>query len=478
MGKRRQRWPNQGSTEYRYFHVPVTDSDPKNPAQCKPAAPRLRGGGCYTLQRIHENLLREATVEKKTIVRPGRTVQEKRKFQMPVSGLKIGMYVSELDRPWLETPFILQGFAIRSLEDIEEIGKYCEWVWVEQDEDTWQAAEERAQLTARLKRGPAYTNNVSTRQEIGHAQTAHTTARALTRTFMDDVRLGRAIDIREVKATVSDCVKSILRNPDALMWMSKLRSKDEYTSEHSLNVGLLAITFGRYMGASEEDLNKLGFAGMLHDIGKMRTPLEVLNKDGALDEKEFRIMKSHPQDGRDILLSHKNMYHGAVDVAYGHHEALDGSGYPRGIKSGGITDFTRIITLCDVYDAITSDRAYRRGASSLNALRILHDARGTKFDPKLAEEFIECIGLYPPGSVVELHSGEIGLVISTNHRHRHLPKVLIVRDADKQPAQERVINLEKMAADAQTARLIKSVLPNGSHGVRIEKYVERGLTID
>ena len=417
-------------------------------------------------------------MDKKTIVRPGRTVQEKRKFQIPVSGLKVGMFVSELDRPWLETPFILQGFPIRSITDIEEIGKYCEWVWVEQTEDTWQAAEERTQLSSSVKRGAPYPNTVLRRQEIQQAKTAHDSARALTRSFMDDVRLGRAIDIREVKATVSDCVKSILRNPDAMQWMSKLRNKDQYVSEHSLNVSLLAISFGRFLGASEDDLNKLGFAGVLHDVGKMRTPAEILNKDGALNEKEFRIMQAHPQDGRDILLAHQNLYHGAVDVAYSHHEMLDGSGYPRGVKAGGITDFTRIITLCDVYDAITSNRAYRRGASSLNALRIIHDARGSKYDPKLAEEFIECIGLYPAGSVVELHSGEVGVVISTNYRHRHLPKVLIVRDPQKQPAQERVIALEKMAVDTQSARLIKSVLPNGSYGVRVESYVEHGLTLD
>ena len=162
---------------------------------------------------------------------------------------------------------------------------------------------------------------------------------------MDDVRLGRGIDIKEVKATVSECVRSVLRNPDAMLWMSKLRSKDEYTSEHSFNVGLLAIAFGRHLGASEEDLNKLGIAGMLHDVGKMQTPSDILLKDGKLSDEEFDLMKMHAQQGRDILLSHRNVYHGAIDVAYGHHENLDGSGYPRGIKSGGITDFTRIVAL-------------------------------------------------------------------------------------------------------------------------------------
>ncbi len=417
-------------------------------------------------------------MEKKTVVRPGHVVKEKKVMQLPVSGLKVGMYVRELDRPWLETPFILQGFPIRSVDDIEEIAKHCEWVVVEVGEEVWQPAQERVLDQGQIQRTQAHKPSKTQQAELRNAQSTHQNARALTRSFMDDVRLGRGIDIKEVKATVSECVRSILRNPDAMLWMSKLRDKDSYTSEHSLNVGLLAIAFGRHLGASEEDLNKLGVAGMLHDVGKMQTPNEVLLKEGKLSDEEFDLMKMHVQQGRDILLSHRNVYHGAIDVAYGHHENLDGSGYPRGIKAGGITDFTRIVALCDVYDAITSDRIYKKGASSLNALKIIQDQGGKKFDVKLAQEFIECIGLYPPGSVVELHNGELGIVVSTNHRHRHLPKVMIVRNAAKQPCQERVLNLEKVAASGAAEQLIKNVLPNGTHGVRVEAFVEKGLALD
>lgn len=388
------------------------------------------------------------------------------------------MYVRELDRPWLETPFILQGFPIRNVGDIEEIAKHCQWVVVEVGEETWQPAQERVLQTEQIARAQTSAPSTTRKEEWRNAQSAHQHARALTRTFMDDVRLGRGIDIKEVKSTVSECVRSVLRNPDAMMWMSRLRSKDEYTSEHSLNVGLLAIAFGRHLGASEEDLNKLGIAGMLHDVGKMQTPNEILLKEGNLSEDEFSLMRMHAQQGRDILLAHRNVYHGAIDVAYGHHENVDGSGYPRGIKSSGITDFTRVVALCDVYDAITSDRPYKKGASSLNALKIIQDQVGKKFDARLAQEFIECIGLYPPGSVVELHSGEVGIVISTNYRHRHLPKVMIIRDAHKQPCQERVLNLEKVAAAGSADQLIKNVLPNGTHGIRVEAFVDKGLTLD
>ena len=415
---------------------------------------------------------------KKTVVRPGRTIQQTVKMPIHVSGLKLGMYVCELDRPWLETPFVLQGFKITSHDDIDTLAEYCEYVYIEQREDQWLGQEEREILETQQARNRIRPPTASNKSEYHRAATIHSTARHLTRSFMDDVRLGQAIDIQEVKSTVTECVSSILRNPDTMMWLSKIRKKDDYTAEHSLNVGLLAITFGRHLGASEEDLNKLGLAGMLHDVGKMRTPLEVLNKEGRLSDKEFSIMQSHSQHGRDILMAHKSVYHGAVDVAYSHHEALDGSGYPRNIKASGISDFTRIITLCDVYDAITSDRVYKEGRSSLEAMKVLYQNRGTKFDEKLVSEFISCIGLYPPGSVVELKNGKVGIVISTNYRNRHLPKVLVLRDEQKMPVRESVANLEQLTRQDDTGHVIKSVLPNGAHGIRIEKYIEKGLTLD
>ena len=413
----------------------------------------------------------------KKTVNPGRTIKEQVKTPIRVTGLKIGMYVTELDRPWLETPFILQGFKIEQYEDIETLSEYCDFVYIEGTIDTWLNDKQRESGNNTRAAGKNYTNSTSNKQEYQKATEVHQKARQLTRTFMDNVRLGQAIDVVEVKRTVSECVSSIIRNPDALVWISKIREKDHYTSEHSLNVGLLAITFGRHMGLLEDDLNKLGFAAMLHDVGKMRIPEGILNNPGPLTDQEFELMKRHPQFGRDILLSHKNIFHGATDVAFGHHEALDGSGYPRKLKASGISEVTRMVTLCDVYDAITSDRAYKKGRSSLDALKILYDNKGTKYDERLVTEFISCIGLYPPGSVVELVSGQVGIVISTNYRNRHLPKVLVLRDENKTPQPEKVINLEQSAKTEQHGHFIKVVLPNGSNGIRLEQYIEKGLTI-
>lgn len=415
---------------------------------------------------------------KKSIIRPGRTIKETVKNPIHVSGLKIGMYVCELDRPWLDTPFILQGFKITSQEEINSISEHCEFVYIESTEDGWLEADERALLDKPQNPRKTYQNTSTNKQEYSRAASIHEQGKQLTRCFMDDVRLGRGIDIQEVKTTVSESVSSILRNPDAMMWMSKIRKKDDYTAEHSLNVGLLAITFGRHLGASEEDLNKLGLCGMLHDVGKMRTPTEILNKEGALDDNELQQMRLHAQHGRDILMTHEGLDHSTVDVAYSHHETLDGTGYPRKIKASGITDFTRIITVCDIYDAITSERVYKKGRSSLDALKILYQNKGTKFDDKLVTEFISCIGLYPPGSVVELQNGSVGIVISTNYRNRHLPKVLILRDETKMPKPEQVVNLEMFAKSDDQSHMIKSVIANGSHGVRIEHFIQKGLMIE
>ncbi len=399
-------------------------------------------------------------------------------MQVPVEALRIGMRVLELDRPWTETPFLFQGFRIETLQQINEISQYCAYVVVEYDVDLWIKPTERMVLDTPVRRRPGYDSPAPVRQNYESAERLQTESRALTRNLMDDVRLGRAINIEEVKATVSHAVKTIIESPDAVIWLSRIRTRSEYTAEHCVNVGLLSINFGRHLGYVEEDLRHIGLAGMLHDVGKALTPVEVLHKEGALNQEEFGLMRAHTTDGRNILMAHRDAPYGSVDVAYGHHEALDGTGYPRKLKASGIPDMTRIVTICDVYDAITSDRCYRKGQPSLRALDVLKRESGKKFDARLVEEFVRCMGLYPTGSVVELKNCCHGIVISTNYRNRHLQRVLLVRDAGHQPCEEKILDLGKLSGqEGMEGWLIKTVVPNGVHGIRIEEYVKRGLHI-
>lgn len=398
--------------------------------------------------------------------------------QISVSELQIGMFVSKLDRDWLDTPFIFQGFLVETLDDIEVLTEYCQHVWIDAVEESWHSNTPLATLPA-TRSTPRYINKIQRKTDHRLAIGAYKAARRITKTLLEEARLGTSINIDNARETVTACVNSILCNPDALVWMGRMRNQDEYTSEHCLNVCILSIAFGRHLGLNEAELNQLGLCGLLHDVGKMRVPPAVLNKPGRLTEKEFNMIKAHATHGRNLLMSSPGVYHGAVDVAYSHHERMDGRGYPRGLKAAGISYFARVVAITDAYDAMTSIRCYSGARPSTEALRIIRENAGSQFDEKLAGDFITLIGLYPPGSLVELTNGSVGIVLNTNYRYRHLPKVLIVLDQSKQPCTEKVVNL----AETERGRLsheylIKQVLVDGSFNLFLRNYREKGLQLN
>ena len=205
-------------------------------------------------------------------------------------------------------------------------------------------------------------------------------------------------------------------------------------------------------------------------------PAEILNKPDKLTEKEFNIIKAHSVHGRNLLMSSPGVPNIAVDVAYSHHEKIDGTGYPRKLKASGISDYARIVAIVDAYDAMTADRCYSKAIPSTEALKIIFKDRGTHFDERLALEYIKCVGLYPPGSIVELVNGLVGIVLETNYRYRHLPKIIVVHDLHKPLDKERIISLddvEKKVLDK--TYLIRRALSDGSHGIYIREYREKGL---
>jgi putative nucleotidyltransferase with HDIG domain len=253
-------------------------------------------------------------------------------------------------------------------------------------------------------------------------------------------------------------------------------TESEYTAEHCLNVCILSIAFGRHLGMSEPELEKLGLCGLLHDVGKMRVPTQVLNKVEPLTEKKFNMIKAHTVHGRNLLMSSPGVPNIAVDVAYSHHERIDVEGYPRKLKASGISDFARIVAIVDAYDAMTADRCYSCAIPSTDALKRIFQDRGTQFDERLALEFIKSVGLYPPGSIVELVNGLVGIVLETNTRYRHLPKIIAVRDLNKPLEKERIIALGEIEQKTlDKGHLIKRALCDGSHGIFIREYREKGL---
>ncbi|MGZ8188420.1 MAG: HD-GYP domain-containing protein, partial [Methylosarcina sp.] len=224
------------------------------------------------------------------------------------------------------------------------------------------------------------------------------------------------------------------------------------------------------------ELNNLGLCGMMHDMGKMRVPLEILNKPGKFTPEELKIMQSHAELGWNLLMSSTGMYAGAIDVAHSHHERLDGTGYPRKLTAEQITPYTRIVAIADMYDAITSDRVYNEGRCHLEAINILNKACGNHLDSGLTYKFIECLGIYPPGSVIEMKNGEIGIVVEVNPKHKIKPRIILLLDEDKQPRPERLVDLSKLELDASGQGYgIKNIVRARDYGIDLNKYYRDGI---
>ncbi len=399
--------------------------------------------------------------------------------KISVDELRIGMVVSKLDREWLDTPFLMQGFVIADHDDVRVVAQYCDHVWIDTDlSPASSLASSEGSATSAPAASFEYTCSVE--EEHARIQEQFKAARSRARDLHDDIRLGQGIDQEAVKVTVDECVTSVLRNPDALVWMAKIREESEYTAEHSLNVCILAVAFGRHLGYGQKDLEMLGLCGLLHDIGKMRVPIEILEKPGKLSNKEMNMMKAHTVHGRNLLLSTPSVDPMVIDAAYSHHERIDGTGYPRKIPADKISRFARIISVVDAYDAITADRCYSRARPSTTALKIIYEERGKQFDEELALQFIKVIGLFPVGSVVELYNGDVGIVIEANQKRRHLPRVILVLDSNhKKKEHYKIVDLVHIEeGDLPKDFLIKKVLPDGEYGVYLKAYQEEGILIN
>ncbi len=417
--------------------------------------------------------------------------------QIDVQDLKKGMYVIDLDRPWTESPFMFQGFEIRTDAQLRELQRLCRHVYVHDREHvTGGPGEDRrkgavgagsgtavggearqAQVLAAslaVRRDPSIRGEpVPLQAEMVQARRLEADARELIYAMQDDVRLGRNIDEPRVQAIITGMVDSVVRNPDALIWFTQLRNKDEYTALHSIRVAILALAFGRHLELTVPELNILGVGALLHDIGKLKVPGDILNKPGRLTDSEFAIVKSHVPEGVKILESLRRTPLSAVEVAGCHHERYQGGGYNRGLSGDRIGLFGLMAAIVDTYDAITSDRAYHAGISAYEALGRLYAMRNKEFHGGLVDRFIQCLGTYPVGSVVELTTGDVGVVIAVNRQRYLRPTVTLVRRANGAAfPPEAVLNLAANPAAAPGVE-IRRVLPPGAHGIQPADYMPR-----
>jgi len=502
--------------------------------------------------------------------------------------LKVGMFVADLDRPWVDTPFLLQGFLIENDEQIHALRKHCEWVIVDRARSTGAEYEavagvgplppNPARASARIlpgapasaggsvtplsdpeekdparaprpkagprtslmpaqaasagdapgfgspaQRGPGffsrlfsglrgrkkvpgdgtsgpaapeifretpqefaaraellppgievqtYQDQVTVEEEVPRAQAAVSRASGLLEKLVADIKLGQSFEIERVEEIVEEMVESVVRNPDAAMWVARLREEDISTYGHGLQVSVYLTAFGRHLGFPKPQLEQLAQIGLLLDIGKIKLPRYLLEKQGRLTAEEYEEAKRHVQHGIEILGGTANIDPEVIEGIEQHHERMNGSGYPHGYMGDEIGIYGRMSGIVDTFAALTNHRPYAAAASSYEALRSINGWAGEFFHEALVQQFVSSIGVFPVGSLIELSSGEVAIVVAHNKVRRLKPRVLVVTGPDKtrspHPAMLDLLYEHKTGGDEPV--YIKRGLPAGAYGLDLKDF--------
>jgi putative nucleotidyltransferase with HDIG domain len=346
--------------------------------------------------------------------------------KIPTAALRIGMHLHALEGSWIEHPFWRARFKIKDAADLRRL-RQCGvaecWIDVAKGADVAGSA-----LLAEPIRGvrgagaapaaapattPARTPSEPFGAELREAAAICRRGREAVVHMFAEARLGRAIDTAGCRAVVEEVAASVQRNAGALVSLARLKTRDDYTYMHSVAVCALMVALARQLGMDDAQCREAGLAGLMHDIGKALMPPEVLGKPGKLTEEEWSIMRSHPERGHRLLGDSGTASETTMDVALHHHERLDGDGYPHRLQAEAITEFARMGAICDVYDAITSNRPYKAGWDPAESIARMASWKG-HFDPRLFNAFVQSLGIYPTGAVVRLASGRLAVVAQQN----------------------------------------------------------------
>jgi HD-GYP domain-containing protein (c-di-GMP phosphodiesterase class II) len=349
--------------------------------------------------------------------------------KIQVGQLRVGMFIDAVDGSWLDNPFWKSAVLLTDPKRLAQIqSSPIKAVWidtlkgldvsddvpppqvhvVEGVEFSASASEEELQVPE----VPAEVPTVSLRDEVARAGRICAKARGAMKTMFQDVRMGKAIDTEHCLPLVDDITQSVQRNPGAIVSLARLKTSDDYTYMHSVAVCALMVALSRQLKLSAEDTREAGMAGLLHDLGKGAMPMEVLNKPGKLTPAEFDIMKRHPAVGHHMLLEGRGVGPIPMDVCLHHHEKVNGSGYPHALKGDEISLFAKMGAVCDVYDAITSNRPYKAGWDPAESVQKMAQwTREGHFDGTVFQAFVKSVGIYPTGSLVKLKSGRLAVVV-------------------------------------------------------------------
>lgn len=392
------------------------------------------------------------------------------KVKIPTDSIDIGMFVVELDRPWVDVPLAFQKFEIQTEREIKVLREYCKYIFIEIDAFLWEKTKQELSTQHSSSTLP---ENTPIHHELPRASTTFQTAREFAIELFESAKLGLEIDITQSKQLINNCITSIVSNANALFWLTRIKDRNQFTAEHGLRVSILSIAFGKYLGLRHFELELLGLCGLLHDLGQSQIPENIVNKPATLNEAEYRVMQKHSLLGYELIM-HDNQIDPVVkDVIKNHHVHFNGNGYPKDSHQLNLSQYCRIISIIDAYDAMTSESPYKLSKSPREALKILFDQRDKQFDGKLVGKFIQMMGIYPPGSLVKMSNGEVGIVISTDSKQKLLPKVELVQNRSGQLKRSIIIDLRKRPKDEQGSLYkINESLPDGSMGFDMRQYIQ------
>ncbi|HRF30950.1 MAG TPA: HD-GYP domain-containing protein [Azonexus sp.] len=425
-----------------------------------------------------------------------------------VADLKVGMFVAEPDCPWTALPFAFQGFVVDSCEQIDIFQQQCRFVSIDRSRSLNEHyAPPRLERDAPLKGGlPLRANPSEDAGQTGifssaelekrkvrrrrfldflHSQDDNEQARQLSHELayveprydqltdaleqaFDTFAEGKNVDLLAVREGLHDIAGSLQRNPDAVMWLLRLKQRDEYSFDHAMDVAVNMVLVGTHIGWRDQRLLDLGLTGLLQDIGKVELPVDLLRKKTELTAEERLLVRSHVASSMEILVAQSSLSSDVVLAVGRHHERWDGTGYPRGLKFEQIGMAAEIAGIADSFCAMQKDKPYRSALGHQEALEELHSLRGRMFNPALMEQFVQCVGLYPIGTLLELSTGEVGVVIQQNRVQRSRPRVVVMLDGDKQPVRNyRVVDLRE---PAHASLRVSRALPYNAYGLAAHDY--------
>lgn len=431
--------------------------------------------------------------------------------QISVNQLRIGMFVAKLDRAWQETTFMMQGFHVTSESDIESLKKQCGTVVIDPTHSAPGSYEHLPDLEVQEKRGigiewlkrlksrfgnfqEASEKVAKEREEAGliprnvvpliygemrpidaeikRAEDVYQSTDQTLELVAKQVANGEKVNLQALGGAVENMVESAIANPDALMWVARIRAEDAATYAHGVKVAVYLLQLGRHLGFPPDQMGNLGMLGLLLDLGKIKVDRDLLLRQGKLTSAEFLLIKRHVELGVEALGESGGVDADVRDGISQHHERLDGSGYPGGLAGAAIGIYGRMAGVADSFAALTSVRPYAPPVPAYDALKILYAQAGTHYHAPLVEQFVQAIGVFPAGSLVELSSGEVATVLAHNRVRRLEPRLLVLTDVDKKPVHEPQsldLLLQPKAPDGTDIKIVKG-LPSGAYGLDLRQF--------